>query len=229
MLPFRHIGAPKPDQWVGLIDALYAIAMTVLALLLPDMLSDSFKLFETTQKAHFLFIGFYQVSFYLLTLLVLYEAWCFHRSILVLSNSKNRKQNIYTGLMLGIICLIPPWSGALFKDINVSHFWIEHKLYPTLGTFGWLLIFLMYFLLYLIARSAEDYHALPSLRLISKEALNRSLFFALNTAFHAVRIVDKRWPFVPSVLILAVYVLVSFNQDRVIGVLRRTPNTLRQR
>jgi len=48
MLPFRHVGAPKPEHWLGLIDATYAIAMTVLALLLPDILGDAFRQFEET-------------------------------------------------------------------------------------------------------------------------------------------------------------------------------------
>jgi len=73
MLPFRHIGAPKPEQWLGLIDATYAIAMTVLALLLPDMLGDSFRLFEIKQDFSYLFIGFYQACLYLFSLLILYE------------------------------------------------------------------------------------------------------------------------------------------------------------
>jgi uncharacterized membrane protein len=229
MLPFRQIGAPKPEQWVGLVDAVYAIAMTVLALLLPDMLSESFKLFEKTQNTQFLWIGFYQAGFYFSGLLILYEAWCFHRSILVLSNNKNRTQTVYTGLLLGIVCLVPAWSGAVLEGIDHSQFWIESKLQATLGTFGWLLIFLMYLLLYLIGRSSTEFHDLPNLRLISKEAKNRSIFFAMVTAFHAVRIVDKQWPFVPVVLILSVYVLISFNQDRATGVLRAIPNALSKR
>jgi uncharacterized membrane protein len=229
MLPFRHIGAPKPEQWLGLIDATYAIAMTVLALLLPDMLGDSFRLFEIKQDFSYLFIGFYQVCLYLFSLLILYETWCFHHSILVISNNKNRNQNIYTGLILGIVCLVPAWAGGIFKDIDTNHFWIEGRLHATLATFGWLLVCLMYLLLYLMARSGEDFRAQPDLRIISKEAKIRSIFFAFNVAFHAIRIFDKRWPFVPAVLILAIYVLVSFNQDRVTGVLRAIPNALRQR
>jgi len=103
MLPFRHIGGPKPEQWLGLIDATYAIAMTVLALLLPDMLGDSYSLFETTQDFSYLLVGFYQVGLHLFSLLILYETWCFHHSILNISNNKNRSQNIYTGLILGIV------------------------------------------------------------------------------------------------------------------------------
>jgi len=229
MLPFRHIGAPKPEQWVGLIDAVYAIAMTVLALMLPDMLSESFRLFEKTRSIGFLFTALYQASFYFASLLILYEVWCFHRSILVLSNNNNRKQTVYTGMLLGVVCLGPPWAGAILEHIESNHFWLNIKLHATLGTFGWLLIFLMFFLLYLIGRSSENYHTQASLKLISKEAKNRGIFFAVTVVFHAIRIFDKQWPYVPAVLILALYVLVSFNQDRVTGVLRAIPNALRQR
>ena len=43
MLPFRHIGEPKAEQWLGLLDGLYAIAMTLLAVLLPEALSSYMK------------------------------------------------------------------------------------------------------------------------------------------------------------------------------------------
>ena len=125
MLPFRQIGAPKPEQWLGLVDAVYAIAMTVLALLLPDMLKESIKLFEKTQNIQFFWIGFYQASFYFLSPLILYEAWCFHRSILVLSNNKNRTQTVYTGLMLGVVCLAPAWIGAILEGSNIAGFGLK--------------------------------------------------------------------------------------------------------
>lgn len=81
MLPFRHVGAPKPEHWLGLIDATYAIAMTVLALLLPDILGDAFRQFEETRKTFSLLISLYLSCFYFLSLLILYDTWCFHRCI----------------------------------------------------------------------------------------------------------------------------------------------------
>lgn len=72
MLPFRHVGAPKPEHWLGLIDATYAIAMTVLALLLPDILGDAFRQFEETRKTFSLLISLYLSCFYFLSLLIFY-------------------------------------------------------------------------------------------------------------------------------------------------------------
>ena len=148
---------------------------------------------------------------------------------IVLSGSKSRLQNTNTALLLGIVCLVPPWVGAVFKAISESNFYIPDKTFTVLGVIGWLLVFLMYLLLYLIGRNSERYNTLPTLRLVSKEAKNRSIFFAFIVAFDAVRIFAPRWPLIPAVLILGVYVLVSFNQDRVIHALGRLPGRLQQR
>jgi len=53
MLPFRHVGPDRTEQWVGLIDAVYAIAMTVLALILPDVLGECIRLFNHTSSAQY--------------------------------------------------------------------------------------------------------------------------------------------------------------------------------
>lgn len=94
MLPFRHIGDSRPHQWMGLIDSVYAIAMTVLALMLPETLGRSIQLFEETSKLEYLHTRIYQVLFYFFGFLILYEIWCFHRCILAISETKSRQQNI---------------------------------------------------------------------------------------------------------------------------------------
>lgn len=229
MLPFRHIGDSRAEQWLGLVDAVYAIAMTVLALLLPEIIGESFQLFEKTSELKFLLIGIYQVAFYFFGFLILYEVWCFHRCILATSNTKNRTQNIYTGSLLAVVCLAPAWAGTVFKNIDAIHFWIETRNFQVIGLLGWLLLFLMYFLLNLLARSARDVHRAPALKTIAKQARIRSLFFALIAIFHGIRLFIKDWPVIPSVLIFGLYVLLSFNQDKLLGILRQPPQLRRRR
>ncbi len=38
MLPFRHVGGHNPGQWLGLIDDVYGIGMTLMAFNLPKTL-----------------------------------------------------------------------------------------------------------------------------------------------------------------------------------------------
>jgi hypothetical protein len=40
MLPFRHVGGHNPGQWLGLIDAVYGIAMTLMATNPPKILKQ---------------------------------------------------------------------------------------------------------------------------------------------------------------------------------------------
>ncbi|NDC14561.1 MAG: hypothetical protein EBZ76_05080 [Synechococcaceae bacterium WB9_2_170] len=40
MLPFRHVGGHNPGQWLGLIDAVYGIAMTLMIFDLPKTLKQ---------------------------------------------------------------------------------------------------------------------------------------------------------------------------------------------
>jgi len=114
MLPHRHIGKPKSEQWLGLIDALYGIAMTLLALEIPSSFEEFFKLFADKSNLAYLFKGLISIGTYFLIFLVIYEVWCYHRCILVLNQgASSRRQNLITGLLLALICLVPAWTSFI--------------------------------------------------------------------------------------------------------------------
>lgn len=222
MLPFRHVGTAKTEQWLGLVDAVYAIAMTVLALILPDILSDCIKLFRQTGSTQYAWVGVYFIAFYFLGFIIIYETWCFHRCILNALPCKSRRQNIYTSLLLGIICLMPPLTAATFKDIEVAHYWQKLTAPEIIDSLGLLLWALAFLLLNLIARDSKKTEAWPALRLISKAAGQRSLFFAILFLYHVIEAhAVPQLPHIPIVLIMFIYILISFNQDKLTGVLQR--------
>jgi len=109
MLPIRKIGSPNSDFWSGLIDGIYAIAMTLVALELPGLIG---KLIEEFYKHSndltfiSILVGF-EIFTYALIFLVLYEIWSFHKASLVISGMKIKGQNFINSLILVISCVIP--------------------------------------------------------------------------------------------------------------------------
>lgn len=94
---------------------------------------------------------------------------------------------------------------------------------------GWLLLFSMYLPLDLLARHAHDIRRNTILQAVARQARIRTLFFFLIVILHGIQILMKDWPNIPSVLIFGLYVLLSFNQDRLIGILRWSPQWRRRR
>jgi len=221
MLPFRHVGDTKSEHWFGLIDAVYAIAMTVLALTLPDFVGNCIELYHKSLSISYLWFGLYQAAFYFFSFLLLYEIWCFHRSFLVASSSKSRQQNIYTGLLLGIVCLTPPIAAALLKSIDPTGFWTDYHLSGLVTAFGWLLVSLVFFLLGLIAAKSESIRSTSALKTIHKAARFRCALFVVIALFQVIQALLVNWPFLPAAVVMAAYIFFSFNQDSVIGIMCR--------
>ena len=95
-----------------MVDGLYAIAMTLLALEIPGTFDDYFKHVSHVDSLPHLLKGLYSVSAYVLVFLVIYELWCYHRSILSLMHGeKSRHQSLIAGVILAVICLVPAWCS----------------------------------------------------------------------------------------------------------------------
>ena len=93
-------------MWMGLIDGIYAIAMTLIAFELPEL---ALQLIEATTKQTELTtisgLLMYELISYAVTFLILYELWSFHKSILKLSGIRHTRQNLINGLILALTCL----------------------------------------------------------------------------------------------------------------------------
>ena len=46
MLPHKQIGKPKEEFWLGLIDGIYAISITLIVLDLPDIFHKTISFFD---------------------------------------------------------------------------------------------------------------------------------------------------------------------------------------
>ena len=117
MLPAFRIGDPKSEHWLGLIDGLYSIAMTLLAIEIPGLLGTLFHQY----KEHHENLGIlgimllYELIAYAATFLVLYEIWSFHRAVIVIGGLGRRGQNFINSLILAGACLLPGKMAHLIK------------------------------------------------------------------------------------------------------------------
>lgn len=222
MLPYRHFGNPKAKQWLGLIDALYAIAMTLMALELPNVISKDFILFQAKRVSSITpALPILQVTIYFLGFLVLYEAWCFHRTTLLLADPrKTRIHNILTGLTLACVCLVPAWTGAILRFGRMDKFWIRDDFSLYAGCIGWSMVLALYILLFSLAFESSNFSRSKELRHIAKGLCVRCLFFAGMICYHVFSFAAPATPYVPAFVFLVTYLLLSFNQDHVFRCLR---------
>ena len=109
MLPRRLIGDIKPDNWLGMIDAVYAIILTLLLIELPTQILGAIKEYELHPNLHSITLytlGLSLVGYFSLFILI-YDIWAHHK--LIVSNSVLNRLNLSLGIIILFLCsLLPP-------------------------------------------------------------------------------------------------------------------------
>jgi uncharacterized membrane protein len=116
MLPRALVGDIKPENWFGLIDAVYAIILTLLLLELPGFMLDTLKEAELRSADHYFLLNSLLYSFfgYLAIFLIVYDIWAHHR--VLLAHSSASRFNLAVGtLMLFLTSLLPPALAVISK------------------------------------------------------------------------------------------------------------------
>jgi uncharacterized membrane protein len=110
MLPRGLIGDIKPENWHGIIDATYAIILTLLLIELPTQILDTIKEYELHPNLHsiilnrlgYMFIG------YLSLFIIVYDIWAHHR--VIVSKATLNRVNLSLGIIiLFFSSLLPPF------------------------------------------------------------------------------------------------------------------------
>tara|TARA_B100000927_G_scaffold139368_1_gene112458 strand:+ start:2296 stop:2970 length:675 start_codon:yes stop_codon:yes gene_type:complete len=216
MLPIRKIGSPNSDFWAGLIDGVYAIAMTLVALELPGLIG---KLIEEFYKHSndLLFISIligFEIFTYALIFLVLYEIWSFHKASLVTSGMKIKGQNLINSLILVISCVIP---GQIIFNLDQKTDLVINKLGENISNnkpiiqilidspSGEIAFFtlcsLSFLLIYLYNKSVFSINHDKNVGYLLKSSLRRSVIFICFIVFSVVL-----GRFIPAILITSLYV-----------------------
>jgi uncharacterized membrane protein len=109
MLPRALIGDIKPENWLGFIDAIYAIILTLLLIELPSQILDLIKVYEKYPSLHGNILNGFLLTFfgYLSVFIIVYDVWAHHR--VVVTEAAINRVNISLGiLILFLSSLMPP-------------------------------------------------------------------------------------------------------------------------
>lgn len=109
MLPRALIGDIKPENWLGFIDAIYAIILTLLLIELPSSLLDLIKEYEQQPDLRWILLNSFMLSLfgYLAIFIIVYDIWAHHRVIVV--EAALTRINLSLGILILFLCsLVPP-------------------------------------------------------------------------------------------------------------------------
>jgi len=149
MIPSKIIGKTSGENWIGLIDATYAIILTLLVIELPTIILESIR--EVTLETHsaitlaatigVMIIGYFAIF------TVIYDVWSYHKALLA-DAIKLRLFALSTGWLLFTSSLIPPFYYL------VNHYAADLLLHPE-GSRKYLIysrtcVFVLILILYLI-------------------------------------------------------------------------------
>ena len=232
--PIHHLDGESGESWMGLIDGIYAIAMTFIALELPELISALVDL-KGKNIGNGLIIALigYEFVAYTATFLMLYELWTVHKSILKIGGLKQKTQSLYNSLILAltslgvgnIILILNEKTKAVTsqikpssKQIDLMHYWVNN--HDSLGLVTMALLALMFFLMSLLSRNSESHATSNDLQLLTKQLNIRSYYF-LGTCLLWIPLLFGRPVLIPPALVVILFLFLSFNQDAITTFLTR--------
>lgn len=162
MIPARIVGHSTGENWIGLIDATYAIILTLLVIELPAIILEIIKeCYEHSHSFSDLALGLASLLLgYFAVFTIVYDIWSYHKTLLK-DAIQIRLFAISTGLLMFIASLVPPFYYL------VNHFSVKlllhYAAHPTLAEDGfvrsrtavYILIALLYWILAFLARREQ--------------------------------------------------------------------------
>jgi uncharacterized membrane protein len=232
--PIHHLDGESGESWMGLIDGIYAIAMTFIALELPELVIALVNLKEKNIESGLIvsLIG-YEFIAYTATFLMLYELWTVHKSILKIGGLKQKTQSLCNSLILAltslgvgnIILILNEKTKAVTsqitsnsKQIDIMYDWVDN--HDFLGLFTMIFLAFMFFLMSLLASNSESHRISQDLQLLSKNLNIRGLYFVASCLLWIPLIFGKSVLFPPA-LVVILFLFLSFNQDAIDTFLKR--------
>lgn len=185
MLPRALIGDIKPENWLGFIDAIYAIILTLLLIELPSTIIDLIKEYEQNPNLHWILLNSFVIAIfgYLSIFIIIYDIWAHHR--VAVNEAVINRMNISLGVFTLFMCsLLPPLYHVIstlkheyiVKELGsggaYSHFFWDARLVL------YVILFSVYGCIALIAtkdlRFLRRQGDVPNTRMITLRCLKRS-------------------------------------------------------
>jgi len=219
MIPSRIIGKATGENWIGLIDATYAIVLTLLVIELPVVILETL----VSAKDHHHFVSHFVTAVaaavigYFAVFTIIYDVWAYHKALLA-DAIKLRMFAVVTGWLLFISSLVSPvyylinhFAAELIMHTgdNASE---ERKYLIILRILVFLLIAFLYLILAFLAliekrQAGQGVERRKELHLLCGTALSKSVVTV------AIAFIGDVYFIAPPIPILtaAVFTYVPFN------------------
>ncbi|MGB1776418.1 MAG: TMEM175 family protein [Synechococcus sp.] len=230
--PIHHLNKDGGESWLGLLDGVYAIAMTLIAIELPELIKSLYEAsLKDTESGSFLnVVTIYEFVAYTATFLLLYEIWAYHKSIVRLGGIKRLAQNLINSVILALTCLgagniiliLKAKTAVALEDFqrNVDQHqlfkdWVNVHLEMSLGTF--VMVAVMFLLMSLLARYSRKDQPTGSttataLRVLEIGTRWRAICFLGFVLYHWVPEIvtqGQSEPMVPAGMMILFYIMVN--------------------
>ena len=224
--PIRHLNQNGGESWLGLIDGVYSIAMTLIAIELPELIKSLFEISNSADdQSTILAITGYESIAYAATFLLLYELWSYHKSILKLAGIRRQAQNLINSIILAITCLgagniiliLNTKTEIALKDLQANasqeqlfNDWVgtHHEL--AIATF--VMVAAMFFLMALLARISSRNQDLKqeqatALRGLGRGTCQRGFWFLAFILTWTPLLFGQNLPLIPPAILVLIYIL----------------------
>ena len=210
---------------MGMIDGIYAIAATLIAIELPELFKSLLEAPVSSFRGDALFAMLaYEVTAYAATFLLLYELWLMHRTAISLGGLKFQVQNICNALILAVTCLgagniilildgktdlalEAMRDGATHQDLYKT--WVGSD--PAYGISAFVLVALTFFFIAVMARTSPNYRQSEVVQEIAAGSVVRGICFVLFVATWLPLLFGYSIPLIPPAVIVLIYLLISFD------------------
>ncbi len=146
MIPSKILGKASGESWVGLVDGIYAVVLTLLLLEFPAIVKELIdtSLSSDSSTDPIVDVGIVVIS-YLSVFLIVFDIWASHKTLLVDVKSAKLFAKT-TGLLLFLISLVPPMYYVVeHSEIRSTLASTKHTLIISLAEAGvFILIALIY-------------------------------------------------------------------------------------
>tara|TARA_B100001250_G_C19727848_1_gene756949 strand:- start:131 stop:835 length:705 start_codon:yes stop_codon:yes gene_type:complete len=225
MLPKRRIGEPKTEHWIGLIDGIYAISLTLMAIEVPRLLSVLSDKFNKNPESITIltFILIYETISYIATFLILYEIWSFHKGAVVIGGLKRRGQNFLNCMILVFSCLIPGEMIHLIElktnytlnqidsSLNsIDKAWVLLNSYETSSQMLFIICMISFSLLFFLVSQNTIKNNNLNLLGLKKGLFNRSIVFFIFIIFGFASNLIAKTMLVPPLFLLIGYLIYAY-------------------
>ena len=233
----NQLASPDGTSWIGLVDGIYAIAMTLIAIDLPQLLATLLALPKNGESYQLITrLVAYEFIAYIATFLVLYELWSVHRCILKIGGLKCQIQNVLNGIVLALSCLgagniililhekTTTAAEAIRNNTKASSLlstWVNSHAPLVLVTFA--MIAAMYMCMASMARTSDEYQSSSTLRALARSLWSKCLFFCGSLVIWAP-LLFKQKIFIPPALVVIIFLLISYNQHHLTNFIKHRNN-----